>query len=198
MNNHNFNFKINNRNFNYNTPRTSYYEAYPNTSRSKKNKPSSLILMGVFFLIMGIIISVISLNEYKNYMDIADDGNSTTAYVTNVDRKTTKRTSRSSHRTKSGRRRKTTTTETTYDVTATYTVDGENYPVYFTSKSAYSEGETFTVLYEEGKPSNYVRKGDFDTSIVFGVILIIAGIVSDVIGIKRYRDEKDLKAMGLL
>lgn len=181
---------MNNQNFNYNsTSRTFYFGLYPRTSRRQKDKPSSLILMGIFFLIMGILFSVISLSEYQNYMDIANDGNSTTAYVTNVERKTQKVTS-SSHDRK--------ITKTYYNVTAKYMVDSKYYPVYFTSDSSYSEGDTFTVLYETEKPSNYVRKGDFNVLIVLGVVLIIAGIISGILGIKKYRDEKDLKAMGLL
>ncbi|MEE1280955.1 MAG: DUF3592 domain-containing protein [Acutalibacteraceae bacterium] len=180
----------------YNTHRNLQESSYLDTN--KKTKPSTLIFMGVVFLIVGILLTIVNFCEYQDYHAIADDGNSTTAYVTNVESKTTKTTTRSRHRTKSGRRRKKTTTKTYYYVTATYTVDNQNYSIDFKSDSSYSQGETITVFYEEGNPSNYVREGDDGDSLAFGIALTILGGIFGGIGLKKYRDEKDLKAMGLL
>ena len=180
----------------YNTHRNLQESSYLDTS--KKTKPSTLILMGVVFLVAGILLTVVNFCEYQSYRAIADDGNSTSAYVTNVESKTSKTTTRSRYKSKSGRRRKKTTTKTYYYVTATYTVDNQNYSIDFKSNSSYVQGETFTVFYEEGNPSNCVREGDYGDSIVFCIVLIIAGSIFGGVGFKKYRDEKDLKAMGLL
>jgi hypothetical protein len=172
--------------------------SYLDTSESKKNSPSNLILIGIGFVIVGILLTIVNLCEYKSYHNIADQGNSASAYITDVEVKTTKSTTRSRYKSSSGRRRRKTTTKTYYYVSATYTVDNQNYSIDFKSKSAYAQGETITVFYEEGNPSNYVREGDDGESILFGIIFIIIGGVIGGIGFKKYRDEKDLKAMGLL
>lgn len=182
----------------YNTHRDLRDSSFLDTSESKKTKPSTLILMGVVFLIAGILLTIVNFCEYQSYRAIADDGNSVSAYVTDIEAKTKKTTTRSRYRTSSGRRRKTTTTKTYYYVTATYTVDNQNYSIDFKSNSAYSQGETITVFYEEGNPSNCVREGDYGDNTVFGIVLIILGGVFGGVGFKKYRDEKDLKAMGLL
>ncbi len=178
---------------NYTNPQHNHnYDSYP-TSNSKKNKPSTLIFMGLMFLLAGILVTAVQFSERQKYNDIVDDGNSSTAYVTDVDKRTkTVRRKRSSN----GRRR--TRTETYYYVTATYTVDEQNYPISFESSSSYSYGDTFTVFYEDGNPSNYVREGNDGGSPILGISFVVIGGAISVYGIKKYRDEKDLKAMGLL
>lgn len=174
-------------------PEHNHHSYHSSSSRSSKNSPASFIIMGIFFLIIGIIMTIASINERNHYNDIVDDGNSAVAQITDVDRRTSTRTRRSSN----GRRR--TTTETTYYIDAIYVVDGEQYSVNFSTKSSsYSQGEFITVFYEDGNPSNYVREGDDGDSIIFGIIFSTIGLVFFITGIKKHRDEKDLKAMGLL
>lgn len=167
---------------------------YTNTrSRSNKNNPRSLVIMAVFLIIMGIFLTVEEADKCRNYNAIVKDGNSEYATVTDVDSKTT--TSR--RRTGRGRYRK--TKKTYYYVTATYTVDKENYTLDFKSESSYDYGETIKIYYEEGNPSNYVREGDSGVgTLVMGAGITVAGVVMGGIGIKKLRKEKELKRMGLL
>ena len=95
---------MNNHNFNHHTEHTSYDVVYDNnTSTSNKAKPSSLMILGIAWVLIGIFFTVIPFSERKSYNDIVDDGNSTTAYVTNVERKT--KTTSNTHGTKTGTRR---------------------------------------------------------------------------------------------
>ena len=180
-----------NNGYNHNPHYNHDYDTSP-TSKSKKNKPSTLILIGLVFLLAGIFVTAVQFSERQKYNDIVADGNSSTAYITDVDQRTRTVRKRSS----SGRRR--TRKETYYYVTATYTVDKENYPISFESKKSYSQGDTFKVFYEEGNPSNYVREGDDGGLPIFGIAFIVIGGVVGVTGFKKYRDEKELKEMGLL
>ena len=68
----------------------------------------------------------------------------------------------------------------------------------FTSNSSFSEGQTINIFYADGNPFKYVREGDDGGSPIFGIILTIVGAVVCVVNFKKYRDERDLKAMGLL
>lgn len=180
------NYNINNRD-NY----THRYSTTKNTST--KTKPSTIILTGVILLVIGIFITIVQVNDTKNYYALADEGKSTNAVVTDVD----KRTSRSTRRSSSGRRRS--TKRTYYYVTATYTVDNQNYNFSFRSYVSYNKGENISIFYEEDDPSNYVKLGDTGVaSLVFDIAVVIVGGVVGAVGLKKYRDEKDLKAMGLL
>lgn len=180
------------RNNGYNRNPRHNYDDDSYSGKSNKNKPSSLIIMGLMFILAGLFISIIQCNERMKYHDIADEGNSTYAYVTDVDRRTT--TTR--RRTSSGRKRK--TTKTRYYVSATYAVDNHSYPINFESGSSYTKGESFKIYYQKSDPSNYVIEGDDGGLIIFGIMPIVFGAVIGVVGIKKYRDERDLKAMGLL
>lgn len=163
------------------------------SEKSSKSSPGSIIIMGLFFLIIGIFLTVIQVSDRMEYNNIVDDGNSVFAQITDVDR----RTSTSTRRTSSGRRRK--TTKTYYYVDAVYEVDNTQYPISFKTKSAsYSEGGQVQIFYEDGNPANYVREGDDGGSLWGGIASGVMGIVMTIAGFKKYRDEKDLKAMGLL
>lgn len=182
---------------NYNTyvERDNYSYVNADRKRNTRNNPKNTIIMGVVFWVIGILITIVQFNEYQDYKALVKEGNSTNAIVTDVDKKTS--TTRSRRRGSTGTRRR--TKKTYYYVTATYTVDRENYTLNFKSNSYYVNGEKIKIFYDEDNPSDYVREGDSGVdTLVIGVLVIVVGGIFGGSGYKKYRDEKDLKAMGLL
>lgn len=88
-----------------------------------------------------------------------------------------------------------TRTETTYDATLTFTVDGQEYSVNYDSRSSIKEGDTFDIKYDPSNPEcaypvkeiNYMLSKDSGLVTGFyvssGKLMIIVGTALLVLGI---------------
>lgn len=170
----------------YNPNRNSYKSSSTNTSINPKVSPKFIIFVGIIFLIAGVILTAIQFNDRQHYKALINEGISTSAYVTDSDKKIT--TSKSRRRNGTSKRRR--TTKTYYSVTATYTVDDQSYPITFRSNSDYAEGDAVTIFYEEGNPANSAKEGEYVASPTSGFMIIFAGIGSIIIGFSKLREEK--------
>ena len=187
MNNQNNGYR---QNQNVNPPRVFYKTSDFHKGYSNR---TTLVVLALLFLLAGILLTAVQVAEHIKYNKLVGEGNSCTAYVTDVDKYT--RTVTSKRKNSMGRRTK--RKETYYDVTATYIVDHQEYHIEFESSKAYSYSDSFKIYYEEENPSNYVREGD-DGGLPYGIVFLLIGGVISVVELKKHFEEKELEAMGLL
>lgn len=178
------------KNYNTSIDRGGYSYTAIDKKRSYKSNPKISMIMAVILLLFGIWVIVVQFNEYREYMALAKEENSTNAIVTYVDKKTT-----SGNRSSTRRIAR----KTYYNVIAKYTVDREDYTLEFDSRTSYDVGERIKIFYDEDNPSNYVREGDSGVgTLLAGVLFTVAIGIKGGVGYKKYRKEKELRSMGVL
>lgn len=200
MNNQNYNNYNNHNNYNnynrYNDPRALYNEESTNETRtSSKISPRTLMIMAVVFILIGLLSFASQYNQREIYNSLSEGGNFTYGDIMDVDRRTTTSGSTTGYRKRGSSHR---TKKTEYHVSGIYIVEDQIYNFSFTSSSHYTEGETIKIFYEKGNPSNYVREGDDGDSLIVCIIPIVIGGIMGVVGFRKHREIKELKAMGLL
>lgn len=149
--------------------------------------------MGLYIVIISLFFAVGMAREKLHYHNMVNNGSSVYAEVTDV---TYSNKTGSYHTGKGGR---SSGTSIYYHIYAVYKVDNQEYPIEFKTQSTkYLDDKTLHIFYQNGDPTKYVVEGDSGGPIIIIFIPLGIGAALAIAGFKKYRDEKELKAMGLL
>ncbi|MEE0264344.1 MAG: hypothetical protein UD936_01850 [Acutalibacteraceae bacterium] len=151
------------------------------------------MIFGLYMVIISLFFTAGMVREKLHYHNMVNNGISVYAEVTD----TTYSTKSSSYHTGKGGR--SSGKSIYYHIYTVYEVDNQEYPIEFKTQSTkFLDDKTLHIFYQDGDPTKYVVEGDSGGPVIVMFIPLGIGAALAIAGFKKHRDEKDLKAMGLL